>query len=131
MPLAATRQTMALLGRYGLGLEVNTNGGGFTIDTELCPTAKPFPPLVDFWARQPQVHKIFAFSQSRDALARARQVLQTQPDVTVTTSAPWNQEVTARDARKIERLLFASQAGIRIQCEKKQIGTREQPRHML
>lgn len=100
LPLAAARQAVAVSRRYGLGVEVNTDGGDFTTDTDLCPTAQPFPPLVDFWARQPQVRKIFAFSQSHDALACARQMLQTQPDVTVTTSAPWNLEVTARDAQK-------------------------------
>lgn len=100
LPPAAARQTVAVLGRYGLGFEVNTDGGDFTTDTDLCPTAQPFPSLVDFWARQPQVRKIFAFSHHPDALARARQMLQTRPDVTVTTSASWNLEVTARDAQK-------------------------------
>lgn len=100
LPLAAALQAMAVLRRYGLGVEVNTDGGDFTTDTGLCPTAQPFPPLVDFWARQPQVRKIFAFSHHPDALARARQMLQTRPDVTVTASAPWNLEVTARDAQK-------------------------------
>lgn len=100
LPLTAARQAVAVLGRYGLGFEVNTDGGDFTTDTDLCPTAQPFPRMVDFWARRPQVRKIFAFSQSHDALARARQMLQTQPDVTVTTSAPWNLEVTAREAQK-------------------------------
>lgn len=38
--------------------------------------------------------------RTADALARARQMLRTQPDVTVTASAPWNLEVTARDAQK-------------------------------
>lgn len=100
LPLNATRQAVAVLQRYGLGFEVNTDGGDFATDTELCPTAQPLPRLSAFWARQPQVRKIFAFSQSHDALARARQMLQTQPDVTVTASAPWNLEVTARDAQK-------------------------------
>ncbi len=100
LPLDAARQAVAVLRRFGLGFEFNTDGGDFATDPELCPTAQPFPCLADFWARQPQVRKIFAFSQSLDALARAHQMLQTQPDVTVTTSAPWNLEVTARDAQK-------------------------------
>lgn len=100
LPPDAARQALAVLKRFGLGVEVNTNGRDFATDTELCPTAQPFPPLADFWARQPQVRKIFAFSHNPDALARARRMLQTQPDVTVTTSAPWNLEVTARDAQK-------------------------------
>lgn len=100
LPLAAALQAMAVLRRYGLGVEVNTDGGDFTTDTGLCPTAQPFPPLADFWARPPQVRKIFAFSHNPDALARARRMLQTRPDVTVTASAPWNLEVTARDAQK-------------------------------
>lgn len=100
LPLAAARHAVAVLRRYGLGFEVNTDRGDFTTDTELCPTAQPIPRLADFWGRQPQVRKIFAFSRNHDALARARQMLQNMPDVTVTTSAPWNLEVTAWDAQK-------------------------------
>lgn len=100
LPPAAARHAVAVLKRYGLGFEVNTDGGDFATDTDLCPTAQPLPRLSAFWARQPQVRKIFAFSHSHDALARARQMLQTQPDVTVTASALWNLEVTARDAQK-------------------------------
>lgn len=100
LPPAAARHAVAVLRRYDLGFEVNTDGGDFTTDTDLCPTAQPLPRLAAFWARQPQVRKIFAFSQNPDALARARQMLQTRPDMTVTTSAPWNLEVTAREAQK-------------------------------
>lgn len=100
LPPAAARRAVAVLGQYGLGWEVNTDGGDFTTDTGLCPTAQPFPCPADFWARQPQVRKIFAFSHDPDALARARQTLQALPEVTVTTSAPWNLEVTAREAQK-------------------------------
>lgn len=100
LPPAAARQTVAVLKRYGLGFEVNTDGGDFTTDTGLCPTAQLFPRPADFWARQPQVRKIFAFSQNPEALARARRMLQPRPDITVTASAPWNLEVTARNAQK-------------------------------
>lgn len=88
LPPAAARQAVAVLGRYGLGFEVNTDVRDFTTDTGLYPTAQAFPQMEDFWARQPQVRKIFAFSKSHDALARARRMLQTQPDVTVSASAP-------------------------------------------
>lgn len=100
LPMAAARQAVSALQRYALGFEVNTDGGDFTTDTELCPTAQPFPRMDVFWDRQPQVRKIFAFSHHPDALARARRMLQALPDVTVTTSAPWNLEITARQAQK-------------------------------
>lgn len=100
LPLAVARHAVAALRRYGLGFEVNTDLGDFTTDTALCPTAQPLPRLAAFWARQPQVRKIFAFSPSPDALTRARQMLQALPEVTVTTSAFWNLEVTAREAQK-------------------------------
>ena len=89
-----------MLRRYDLGFEINTDAGDFTTDTELCPTAQPLPRLAAFWAGQPQVRKIFAFSRNPDALARAKQMLQSLPDATVTASADWNLEVTARDAQK-------------------------------
>lgn len=100
LPPATARHGVAVLRRYGLGIELNTDAGDFTTDTELCPTAQPLPRLPAFWAGQPQVRKIFAFSRDPDALARARQMLQALPDVTVTASADWNLEVTARDAQK-------------------------------
>lgn len=100
LPPATARHGVAVLRRYDLGFEINTDAGDFTTDTELCPTAQPLPRLPAFWAGQPQVRKIFAFSRDPDALARARQMLQALPDVTVTASADWNLEVTARDAQK-------------------------------
>lgn len=100
LPPATARHAVAVLRRYDLGFEINTDLGDFTTDTELCPTAQPLPRLAAFWAGQPQVRKIFAFSRNPDALTRARQMLQDLPDATVTASADWNLEVTARDAQK-------------------------------
>lgn len=93
-------QVMETLSRYNLGMEVNTDLGDFTTDIELCPTAQPLPRREKFWARQPQVRKIFAFSRNPAALALAQEVLQDLPDAMVTASADWNLEVTARDAQK-------------------------------
>lgn len=100
LPPATARHGVEVLRRYDLGFEINTDAGDFTTDTGLCPTAQPLPRLSAFWAEQPQVRKIFAFSRNPDALARAQEMLHDLPDATVTASADWNLEITARDAQK-------------------------------
>ncbi|MGN0984738.1 MAG: HAD family hydrolase [Gemmiger sp.] len=109
LPAATARHTASVLRRYSVGMEINTDQGDFTTDTALCPTAQPLPRLASFWARRPEVRKIFGFSRNPDALTRAREKLQRLPDATVTASADWNLEVTARDAQKGTTARWAAQ----------------------
>lgn len=113
LPLDDARYVVDILQQYNLGFEINADKGDFSTDTMLCNTAKPMPCLPYFWANNPQIRKIFAFSQDQIALNYARQALSCLSETTVTASAPWNLEVTARQAQKGNMALWAvSQYGL-------------------
>lgn len=105
--LRDARRVVELLQQHQLGFEINTARGDFSTDTVLCDTAAPMPPLSVFWNGAPQVRKIFAFSQDPMLLEQARQTLARLPNITVTSSAPWNLEVTAKNAQKGLMALWA------------------------
>lgn len=100
LPLEYARRVVEVLQRYDMGYEINSDRGDFSTDTVLCNTAQPMPPLSSFWASGPQVCKIFAFSRDAAVRQRAREALESLPNLSVTASAPWNLEVTAREAQK-------------------------------
>lgn len=105
--LRDARRVVDILQQHQLGFEINTDRGDFSTDTVLCDTAAPMPSLSDFWNSAPRVRKIFAFTQDPMMLEQASQTLSRLPNVTVTSSAPWNLEVTAKEAQKGIMALWA------------------------
>ena len=55
---ATARQATDILSKHGIGLEINTDQGDFTTDTQFC-NAAPLPE--DFWSRPLTVRKLFGF----------------------------------------------------------------------
>lgn len=55
---ATARQAADILSKHGIGLEINTDQGDFTTDTQFC-NAAPLPE--DFWSRPLTVRKLFGF----------------------------------------------------------------------
>ena len=55
---ATARQAADILSKHGIGLEINTDQGDFTTDTQFC-SAAPLPE--DFWSRPLTVRKLFGF----------------------------------------------------------------------
>ena len=101
LALPDAQRAIELAQQCGLDVELNTDRGDFSTDTVLCSTAAPLPPLAAFFADAPQIRKVFAFSLTDStALARAKQALGALTNVTLTSSAPWNLEITAKQAQK-------------------------------
>lgn len=94
---ATARQATDILSKHGIGLEINTDQGDFTTDTQFC-NAAPLPE--DFWSRPLTVRKLFGFCWDAPKLTAARQALGALNGVSITSSAPWNIEITAHEARK-------------------------------
>lgn len=107
LPLQDARRAVDIIQQHRLGFEMNTDQGDFSTDTVLCNTAAPMPPWDAFWSQAPQVQKIFVFSQDSSKLEHTKQALCHLPHVTVTSSAPWNLEVTASEAQKGNMALWA------------------------
>lgn len=113
IPAKTAQQAVDFLLQQNLELELNTDCGDFSTDTVFCSTAKPLPPLEEFWANKPQVRKIFAFTSGISThddsrLATARETLSSLAGLTLTSSASWNLELTARNATKGQMALWAA-----------------------
>lgn len=106
LPTATAQQAAAILQEYGIGLEINTDQGDFATDTQLC-DADPLPE--NFWFRSLTVRKLFGFCWDLAKLDAARQALDQLDGISVTSSAPWNIEITAREARKARMVERAAQ----------------------
>lgn len=114
LPLPDARHAIEVLRRYGIGYEINCDLGDFSTDINVCSTAQVLPSLPSFWSAKPTVYKIFAFSKNKNALEYAREELRRLPVFTVTSSAYWNLEVTAREAQKGNMALWiVEQLGIK------------------
>ena len=97
---ATARQAADILSKHGIGLEINTDQGDFTTDTQFC-SAAPLPE--NFWSRPLTVRKLFGFCWDAAKPTAARQALGALNGVSITSSAPWNIEITAHEARKARR----------------------------
>lgn len=94
------RKAVDILFGRGIGFEINTGDGDFSTDLELCSTASAFPEFLDFWKRNPEIRKIFAFSQDSVKLQETRDALSELEYAAVTSSAEWNIEITSILAQK-------------------------------
>lgn len=107
---ATARHGVAVLRRYDLGFEINTDAGDFTTDTELCPAAQPLPRLAAFWAGQP--HQALVFGDGCNDLSLFRAFVHTRAMGNAATPlqalAEQVIEPNTEDgvAREIERLLM-------------------------
>lgn len=108
LPLQAARRVVAILRRYNVGYEINTDLGDFTTNTDLCTTAEPISRIFSLWSAEPQVSKIFAFSNDAAALKHAGEELRSQSSIAITASAPWNLEITAKEAQKGKMALWVA-----------------------
>mgnify|MGYP000476494311 CR=1 FL=1 len=83
-----------------LDFEINTSVGDFSTDCEFCDTARPMPAVEKIFDAQIKIQKIFIFSEEQNKLKNIKEFLKKRQDITVTSSATWNIEITDRQANK-------------------------------
>lgn len=83
-----------------MDIEVNTDRGDFTTNTKICKTGSEFPDIIQFWNLEPKVLKIFAFSNELGLVKEIRKELSFLQEISVTSSAAWNIEITAETVKK-------------------------------
>ena len=83
-----------------LDFEINTSSGDFSTDCEFCDTARSMPAVEKIFDAQIKTQKIFIFSEEQNKLKNIKEFLKKRQDITVTSSAPWNIEITDRQANK-------------------------------
>ena len=80
--------------------EINTSSGDFSTDCEFCDTARPMPSEKEIFDGQIKIQKIFIFSEEQDKLKNIKEFLKKRHDITITSSAAWNIEITDRQVNK-------------------------------
>ncbi len=83
-----------------LDFEINTSVGDFSTDCEFCDTARPMPAVEKIFDAQIKIQKIFIFPEEQNKLKNIKEFLKKRQDITVTSSATWNIEITDRQANK-------------------------------
>ncbi len=95
----AAEKIIQILFQNNLNFEINTSEGDFSTDCEFCNTAKPII-KEEFKKKNLDIQKIFIFSESEKELERIKLYIYKISDITVTSSASWNMEITGKDADK-------------------------------
>ena len=94
------QKSIQMLMEKKLDFEINTSVGDFSTDCEFCDTARPMPAVEKIFDAQIKIQKIFIFSEEQNKLKNIKEFLKKRQDITVTSSATWNIEITDRQANK-------------------------------
>lgn len=94
------QKIMDYLSAKSMDFEVNTDLGDFSTDRKKCPSASELQDLDKFWSRNPQILKFFVFSADLNSIEKTRRNLKDRKGIFLTSSAPWNIEITSPIADK-------------------------------
>ena len=97
---SCAQEIIQMLMEKKLDFEINTSVGDFSTDCEFCDTARPMPAVEKIFDAQIKIQKIFIFSEEQNKLKNIKEFLKKRQDITVTSSATWNIEITDRQANK-------------------------------
>lgn len=97
---SCAQEIIQMLMEKKLDFEINTSVGDFSTDCEFCDTARPMPAVEKIFGAQIKIQKIFIFSEEQNKLKNIKEFLKKRQDITVTSSATWNIEITDRQANK-------------------------------
>lgn len=92
----------------GIDFEINTAQGDFSTNKKVFQAASEMRNLSHFWSVDPQILKFFSFSGERTIVENVREYLKGWQEISVTSSAGWNIEVTAAAAQKGKMLKRAA-----------------------
>ena len=97
---SCAQEIIQMLMEKKLDFEINTSVGDFSTDCEFCDTARPMPAVEKIFGARIKIQKIFIFSEEQNKLKNIKEFLKKRQDITVTSSATWNIEITDRQANK-------------------------------
>lgn len=101
---SCAQEIIQMLMEKKLDFEINTSVGDFSTDCEFCDTARPMPAVEKIFGARIKIQKIFIFSEEQNKLKNIKEFLKKRQDITVTSSATWNIEIT--DRRRIRELCW-------------------------
>lgn len=91
-----------------IDLELNTSKGNYATAPRLIDDSSDLIPFQEYLKKDVHTLKIFAFSRDYEKIQNAKEKLESRTDIRVTSSAPWNIEITspmAEKARMVKRLI--------------------------
>ena len=97
---SCAQEIIQMLMEKKLDFEINTSSGDFSTDCEFCDTACPMPAVEKIFDAQIKIQKIFIFSEEQNKLKNIKEFLKKRQDITITSSAAWNIEITDRQVNK-------------------------------
>lgn len=100
---------MDYLSCKGMDFEINTDRGDFSTNTEICRTADRLDNFFRFGNRNPKILKFFVFSKKPVIPEKIKKYVTAQKEISVTSSAEWNLEITAAGAQKGKMLQRAAE----------------------
>jgi len=100
IPDESVKRIIAMLLSEKTDFELNTDAGDFSTDCDFCDTARPMPSEKELLDGKRKVQKIFIFSMKSEKLAYIKESVADMQEITLTSSASWNLEITAREADK-------------------------------
>lgn len=103
------KKLMDYLSCEGIDFEINTDQGDFSTNTQICQTADRLDNLFHFWSRNPKILKFFIFSKGPVIPEEIKKYITKQKEISVTSSARWNLEITAAGAQKGKMLQRAAE----------------------
>jgi len=108
MEEAVAQEAMKTLLQMNLNIEVIADRGEFSTNTKVCQKASEFSGFARIKGLKPKIFKIFAFSEIPSDVEACRKELLSWSELSVTSSADWNIEITSRTAQKgrmLERVI--------------------------
>ena len=91
-----------------IDLELNTSKGNYATAPRLIDDSSDLIPFQEYLKNDVHTLKIFAFSRDYEKIQNAKEKLKSRTDIRVTSSAPWNIEITSPMAEKacmVKRLI--------------------------
>jgi len=91
-----------------IDLELNTSKGNYATAPRLIDDSSDLIPFQEYLKKEVHTLKIFAFSRDYAKIQNAKEKLESRTDIRVTSSAPWNIEITSPMAEKssmVKRLI--------------------------
>ena len=97
---SCAQEIIQMLMEKKLDFEINTPVGDFSTDCEFCDTASTMLAVEKIFDAQIKIQMIFIFPEEQNKLKNIKEFLKKRQDITVTSSATWNIEITDRQANK-------------------------------
>ena len=102
LPQDICEELITFFTKRNIDLEINTSEGNYATAPRLLDDSSDLIPFQEYRKGTAYILKIFAFSKDYENIQKAKEKLKGRTDIHVTSSAPWNVEITSPAADKFQ-----------------------------